>query len=287
VPLNMRVIDWLPLPPPPEMRHRSAPAVGIELEYEEFDEDEGYPYLDSQRYWRAVGDGSLRNGGRELVSIPLSEDSVAEALSVAESIVNAAGAVATTRCGLHTHMNMWPYTAGQMHSLITLYALIEPTIFSTYAIGRESNIFAVPLWRNTHQQQVIHAGVVSARSSEPSSRVLGPVTNIAAKYSALNMSSLIYHGTLEMRQPYCSNNFEAIQSWVEFCFRLVREGTSYNDPVDVHNDYGLIGLEGFQERLFGDRYEVNSEWQEQAEEAAIMTCGYVQERWQDLTWEIR
>jgi hypothetical protein len=257
-------------------------ALGIELEYENVDLALHDVPVSK---WSLDGDGSLRAGGIELVSRPLFFGDVEPAIIEAEAFVERTGAVATPRCGLHTHMNMVPYNVGQVWSLACLYALIEPTIFQTFAVGREDSIFAVPLWLNTSQTSALYSDICMLRSRPGS---FGSSAAAAtSKYAALNFNSLHKFGTLEMRQPYCTNNFEAIRIWLDFCKRLIERGVGFNDPDQVLDLYENEGLTRLQEELFGGRWLIHPDTQELAEDAAAMIAGYTEPTWQELRWDIQ
>jgi len=255
--------------------------VGIELEYERCRIPEDYN--GKCKYWLLTGDGSLRDGGLELVSSPLAFHETERALTEAEKMVKLFGGVATSRCGLHTHMNMRPYSVGQVWSLSCLYALIEPTLYLTYAPGREDCMFAVPLWANTALTQSLYRDICNVRSFHINSHYCASAQT--SKYSALNFSALVGLGTLEMRQPSCSNNFEAISGWVEFCKRLIVQGVKYQDPLHVLTDYERRGLASFQRSLFGQHYSTDTYRQELAEDTAYLIAGYNEPSWEEMTWD--
>ena len=252
-------------------------ALGIEIEYENV--EWSGPRL---THWTVTGDGSLRDSGGEFVSAPLRFDATDIALSELEPHVSSGGFVASYRCGLHTHMNMRPYTVGQVWSLATLYALIEPTVYDQYAVGREDNSFAVPMYLNDHQVRCLYTDINNLRS--------GHSHNCAAigtsKYSGLNFHRLHDLGTLEMRQPYSTTDFDAIRSWIDFCKRLVQQGTAHTDPHQVLDLYERGGLEGLQESLFGDTFPIDAHVQELAEDAAYYVGGYREPQWTELEWEV-
>lgn len=257
------------------------PALGIELEYESCNMN--FPDM---TLWRAESDGSLRNSGIEYISVPLPFGEVETALLEIEQIVKSTQAVSTERCGLHTHMNMRPYTVGQVWSFATMYALIEPTLYDTYAEGREDSIFGVPLWLNQPQVTALYRDICALRNRREGHSVPGSHTAQTCKYSALNFSSMVTLGTVEMRQPYCSNDFNAIRSWTDFCMRLHTAGTSFEDPIDLLDLYEREGLAQLQEELFGAVYHIDDERQEQAEDAAYFIAGYTEPHWEDMDWSI-
>ena len=284
--LDTNITKWVtPSHQPITNRLNNTPALGIELEYERFEwedipEDEEL----SLEYWVAATDGSLRDNGVELVSRPLFFDEVENALTEAEAVVGAFGAESSTRCGLHIHMNMRPYSIGQVWSLACLYAIIEPALFQTYAKGREDSIYAVPLWMNTRQQEALFRDICHVRNEnlEPQ-QPCHTVQN--SKYASLNFSSLAYFGTLEMRQPYCTNDFEAIRSWIDFVKRLYMKGISSHNPDHIITQYEVYGLDQLHIEIFGEVIEVPDDIQELANDAAYDICGYAEPTWNELTWE--
>lgn len=261
------------------------PALGIELEYEQFD----YGAFDDEcenslNYWVTASDGSLRNNGIELVSRPLFFGEVEAALTEAELVVEEFGAESSARCGLHTHMNMRPYSIGQVWSLSCLYALIEPALFQTYAQGREDSIYAVPLWANTRLLEALYADMCVVRN-RPATGLSTCRTAGNSKYAALNFASLCSFGTLEMRQPYCTNDFDGIRSWIDFVKRLYMKGVSYHDPDHLIAQFETHGLDQLHIEIFGEVIDVSDDRQELAEDAAYAICGYREPTWNELTWE--
>jgi len=259
------------------------PHYGIELEYENCQgtvETKG-------THWACIGDGSLRNNGIELVSIPLTAGQVSTALVQAKAFVDKHRLVATERCGLHFHINMHPYTLGQFFSFVTAYALIEPTIFATYAEGRENSAFCVPLYNNTALIQRLSYDNNAVR------RVKNVRTNSlrtcmgSSKYSAINVSSLGKFGTVEFRQPYCTRDIDAILNWTQFCQRLERWACdSFTDPSQVLDFYANHEVGGLQELLMGTTVDVSDSTQEKASDAATFIAGYEPPHWRELDWEL-
>ncbi len=281
MPLGLNIASWIHMNHPTVDDLTNTNALGIELEYESVTDLAGWV----PQHWTVASDGSLRHRGVELVSRPLLFANVEDALLEAETMVLTTGAIASERCGLHTHMNMRPYSIGQVWALSCLYAIIEPTLYQTYAVQRKDSMFAVPLWLNTRQVSALYRDITALRNFRSAGPM--PVCTIlnSCKYSALNFTSLASFGTLEMRQPYCTTDFEAIRSWVDFCIRLVEIGTSWEDPNEVLDYYERGSLEEIQERMFGETVAVDPDDQELADDAAALIAGQVDPVWQDLSWE--
>jgi hypothetical protein len=141
------------------------------------------------------------------------------------------------------------------------------------------------MWLNTNQVSALYRDMNNLRGhnggSLPGCHAIG-----TSKYSALNFAALQRFGTLEMRQPYCSTDFEAIRSWTDFCQRLVEVGTSFEDPYEVLDYYEGGSLEEIQERMFGTTVTVDPDVQELADDAAYYLTGVVEPQWEALEWEI-
>lgn len=240
---------------------------GIELEYEHvFDRvnTRGLP-------WEAVRDGSLRDGGIELVSRPLKFRDVGPALTTIMGNAARTGAIASPRCGLHLHINMRPYSVGNVLSLSAVYGLAEPAIFAKFAEGRDLSPFCVPQHANTMLTASIANDVQMARQEQPRRYLMGMLGS--NKYSALNYSSLGRFGTVEARQLHGTLDPQEAREWVVFWKRLVDFSLGYEDPVHVVDDYEANGREWLHEALFGEQVEVDLMDQEDAEVSCILMAG--------------
>lgn len=285
--VETKLSNYIASDPPLRDRLLLYPAIGIELEYENIH----HIPRTTGTHWDLTSDGSLRTGGIELISRPLFYSEIEDALNQAETLVLRSECIATPRCGLHTHMNMRPFTIGQIWSVATTYTLIEPTLYQTYAIGREESTFAVPLWLNRSVVTALGNDMTALRSREPGGAYAGHNaprcrTVLTDKYSALNFQCLVRFGTIEMRQPYCSTDFEAIRSWCEFVTRLQQYGCEFSDPRQVLSHFSDVGLETFQRDLFGDTYIIDPDIQEMAEDAASIIVGHVVPHWDTLDWQL-
>lgn len=264
--LNARISDAIGLPPPPDPAMDRYQRFGIELEYENVRRDAG---LRGTR-WSAVRDGSLRNNGIEYVSEPLSFRDVGPSLTSVMGIAAGLGARVTPRCGLHVHLNMRPYTVGQVLSLAVVYGLLEPSVFKRFAEGRELSPFCVPQYANTllvgHLQEDTRGARLHARL---------PLRNVTAtsKYAAVNYSSLRTFGTVEARHLRGTLDPREAREWVEFWKRLVDYAIDFNDPVHVMDHYERGGLEELQIELIGDAVEVDQLDQEDAEVTCSLIAG--------------
>jgi len=183
--------------------------VGIEIEVENITNS-----LHPLAYWDIKADGSLRNNGVELVSVPLQIKQVQLAL---EHIYN----VLTTnnkpdfsnRTSVHIHVNCRDLTQNQIYNFILLYALFEKHFYSLAGNKRMNSIFCVPLFR-TNQLNVLDNVVYG----------LSPNWH---KYCGINLLPLYQnqvtqgYGTIEFRHLYGTSNQREILEWINdiLCLR--------------------------------------------------------------------
>lgn len=230
---------------------------GIELEFE----NARRPVNTAGSKWRSVPDGSLRNHGIEYVSLPLTSREVPKEVRWICAKAQEARMRATPRCGVHVHLNVRPYTLGQIASVATLYGLLEPSIFARYAEGRERSTFCCPQYSNTALQQALRADFIDMRRDN--CRYF-PNAQRSAKYAALNYSSLARFGTLEARQLAGTIDPDVIIEWVQFLSRMLSRGVGFTSPEAMLDHYERVGLEALQEEIMNEQVEVDQDDQEDA-----------------------
>lgn len=253
------------------------PRLGIELEFEGF--DDMYPELG---YWDCEGDPSLRNGGVEFISHPLSSKDLVPALDEVQTTIEDFGVMATDRCGLHVHMNVQYWTWSKLLRYLTLYALMEPTIFHEFADGRQDNHFCVPLTLDNDLIDKIAADAVNLRNGK---RHVDIHLTHGAKYSALNLRPIDGQGTMEFRHVRGTTDMIEVQRWCNFLTLCETKAEAFTDSVSIVQYYEDNGLQDMQRQLGLRVVEIDKYWQEEAYIAANLMCGYDEPKWQDMNWE--
>lgn len=243
--------------------------VGIELEYENLSVDP-VSSLPSPQIWRSEGDGSLRNGGIELISIPLIPDDVPQALRLVESRLRPLRPSASPRCGIHVHMNVRHLTVCELFSIITAYTLMEPSIFARWCPERLTSSFCVPVYKNQVMQRAATNCVIAARRGITHS--LSDLAN-TSKYSALNTSSLRSFGTIEARLLPSTLDFDRLQRWVDTLLLLYNASIQFKDPNDVIEWYESNNLKDIQTQFLGEPQEVDDREQRRAYISAAYIAG--------------
>lgn len=183
--------------------------VGIEIEVENITNS-----LHPLAYWDIKADGSLRNNGVELVSVPLQIKQVQLALEHVYNVLTANNKPDfSNRTSVHIHVNCRDLTQNQIYNFILLYALFEKHFYAFAGNKRMNSIFCVPLFR-TNQLNVLDNVVYG----------LSPSWH---KYCGINLLPLYQnqvtqgYGTIEFRHLYGTSNQREILEWINdiMCLR--------------------------------------------------------------------
>ena len=260
---------------------RSGPRVGIELEYENCGRIRDHW---DRQYWSMVHDPSLRNRGMEFVSGVLKPKDLYAAYNEVKRYIEEGHVSATKRCGVHVHLNASDLTYREVWNLLTLYALMEPTIFKQFADGREMSHFCVPMWANTHWVLGLADDVRRLRSPRAGHNQFN--VHRCNKYSAINTAPLTILGSIEFRQHPATKDMRRVHKWISLLLRIRSQALTYADPIDIIEEYDNRGRHNMCDKIGLDTCDVLKDDQEEAEDAAVIVAGYNPPQWQELEWEI-
>lgn len=147
-------------------------------------------------------DNSLRNEGREFVTVPASYERQMEMFDRLHNglIYYNDWPAHSERTSIHVHVNFKPLTMLKVAQFVKLYTLFEPYFFSLVDPSRVNSIYCVPLnytflpkYYNTnitYQLQKWH------------------------KYTAFNLCPLPNYGTIEFRHLQGTNDRDTFQRWL-------------------------------------------------------------------------
>jgi len=183
--------------------------VGIEIEVENITQQ-----VIPLTYWDAKSDGSLRNNGIELVSVPLQIKQVQLALEHVFDVLNQNNKPDfSNRTSIHIHVNCRDLTQDQLYNFILLYAIFEKHFYNMVGNKRLNSIFCVPVFR-TNQLKHLNTVVYG----------LSPDWH---KYCGLNLLPLYQnsvtqgYGTIEFRHLHGTSDQQEILEWINdiLCLR--------------------------------------------------------------------
>lgn len=189
--------------------------AGMECEIEDLK-----GYVNDGPFWNVVEDGSLRNNGREFISIPAGKVQLLEQfVKLHESIVYSCPDKAvrfSPRTSIHVHVNCLDLEEAQVHDIVLWYALFEPIFFLLVDPMRKHNIHCVQLNQTT--------------LSESYRRPLLNLHQRWSKYTALNLLPLNKYGTLEFRHMQGTDDVATVTGWLNALENLWLYGKS--TPMD-------------------------------------------------------
>ena len=183
--------------------------VGIEIEVENMKKG-----VHLEAYWDIKNDGSLRNHGIELVSVPLQIKQVQLALDHVYTQMHAQNEPDfSNRTSVHIHVNCRDLTQDQIFNFVILYAIFEKHFYQVAGTRRMNSIFCVPLFR-TNQMTTIN-------------EVIYGMSPNWQKYCGLNLLPLFAnnvtqgYGTIEFRHLHGTNNQQEVLEWINdiLCLR--------------------------------------------------------------------
>ena len=155
--------------------------------------------------WGVTDDGSLRNHGKEFISVPLECDNLVTAFkNLHNPKVVAIGSIEdafSERTSIHVHVNCLDVELEKVKTILMWYALFEPYFFMMTRPERKDNIHCVQLNQTTLPEHY-------KRNLE---YLIGKWT----KYTALNLLPLRELGTIEFRHMHGTNDAVLVESWVK------------------------------------------------------------------------
>ena len=205
--------------------------VGIEIEVEEARRRIEL----NQELWRLVSDGSLRNDGIELVSRPLFGEDVVVALEQAQMEVERIGAVITSRCGLHVHIDVSGFNTDQLISLTCAVALAERTIYKYVGEDRRDNIYCLPI-SDTANLLPFYNAIKYGHGRDDIVRAI----KRTQKYSGFNILPILTQGSVEFRHHKGTYNAEEILRWINIIMRIREAGMNFTALELVGMGYNQI-----------------------------------------------
>ncbi len=206
--------------------------LGIEVEVENIRRwDNDCPY------WSITDDGSLRNNGREFISLPIRAWRVEQALTQLQKELNP-DVDFSERTSVHIHMNVRTLTLAQLEAMILTYLVFERTLFRYVGHKRDESIFCVPIHSTTlgyNLYELIYDKQLSIDWF---------------KYTALNLIPVMEKGTVEFRHMYGTLDKNVLMPWINMLLGL-KVYALRNSPEYIKNRILELNTTS-QFRMFGE-----------------------------------
>ena len=175
--------------------------VGIEIEVENWNGCPIPPF-----FWQTAEDGSLKQSGMELVSLPLRGRNIDYALHELELIAKKNEFKFSHRTSVHVHCNVSTYTLRQLRSLVALYACAEELFFDFVDERRRGNTFCYRLV-GTPAEMVFYTSDKEG--------------DVCTKYCAFNIQPVRRQLTVEFRHLEGTQDLKRLRRWIQLCGKLV------------------------------------------------------------------
>ena len=191
-------------------------------------------------------DGSLRNGGAEYITSPMTYSNLMYCLDTFFTKAGVSDRNYSERCSVHVHANCQDLSINQIKTVLVLYQVFERIFFHFAGEERDKNIFCVP-W----DQTLLNHNVINSLSSN--------LLNVRAwqKYTALNLLPLTTQGTVEFRHLPGMYNLPRLGTWFNMIgclFRYARQH-NYNDVVKILAELNTVSnYHDIFNRVMGDFY---------------------------------
>lgn len=213
---------------------------GYDNEYDEDEDGNEIPlsrdiHADSQSYWKIVDDGSVDEGGFEVVSpILCGTEGLAEVTRAARALASI-GATANRSCGLHVHVDARDLNIETIVNVASRYSQFETEIdlFMPRSRREARSEYCAPV------ASMFHEGAYGTTISSLLRDGVDGLLNLD-RYYKVNLSAFGRHGTIEFRHHSGTTNAKKITNWIQFCLEFVAASALPDTPGIVRGE--PIGL---------------------------------------------
>ena len=216
--------------------------VGLEIEVET---NRQPPSM--ARGWIGTEDGSLRGYSREYVS-----DGPVRFIEVDDHLLELRNQLEASKCvinpsfraGVHVHINVLNLNIQEIANMVATFWCLENALVKFCGPSREGNLFCLRL---KDAEAPLMALLKFLESGDP--RKIG---SDSWRYAAVNLKSLVTHGSLEFRCMETRPDLSKISEWVKMLADIKRYAILVgNDRTKIAHDISFYGPTGWAEKVLG------------------------------------
>lgn len=216
--------------------------VGLEIEVERGCAEN--LHLNLPKMCGIVSDGSLDETGVEILTPPASGDQLRGILRATLSTLREANFEATASCGLHTHFDVPDIKndGKTLARLLKTYYATEDILFSMLPPSRWHNRYCRQLRSEFLYQEFRVSNMDSlerrwykVKDKRLRDRLKRDGKGTDTRYNAVNLHSVFYRGTLELRHHGGTINYGKIKNWINLNFLLINYTKGGFDNVELRN----------------------------------------------------
>jgi len=202
--------------------------------------------------WHTKADGSLRNGGYEIISKVMNEYEIDFAKATYnESFPWELFCTTSPRTSIHVHLN---FSQNLLYEVITFYChmlLIEDIIAEYSGKSRKGNLFALEAGKSLSNYNAVR-DLVSKQDYR--------FVNNDNKYTSVNLESLMRLGTVEVRTMRGLTDIEDIFEWVQILLDIKKMCTHKTPAqIDFQSLLPKALIDFCEERNIDYREKINSQ----------------------------
>jgi hypothetical protein len=220
-------------------------AIGVELEVENVDyysHSSIYPNI--FHLWKAVQDGSLREGTEFIFDGPMKGINITDALDVMEGFLGLYKRKdnppkITDRCSVHVHLDVSDFDKDQLNNLIQVYYLVERVLFQYINPLRIKNNYCRALTDSSFKYSLKRL-----LKNESPYDLLSIIRNECDKYSALNVLPVAHFGSVEFRHHHGTLDMQKVLEWINIIIALKLASTNYSikELLETYKESGAITM---------------------------------------------
>lgn len=234
----------------PIRTEKKAGLVGLEIECE------GTKLFNTPfKYWTCHEDGSLRSykGSPPVEYVlrePLDPPELMKALNYLDQKLKEAGSSVhlSSRTSVHVHINVQKMTLRELYCFILLYMIFEEVLVDWSGPERAGNLFCLRAKDSEYYIQMLES-VLKDESFR--------LWKEDFRYSACNVASVPKFGSLEFRSLRGTVDMGLIETWVSVLLHLREKSLTYDNPVDIVEDFNRLGPLPFFTSVF-DKTELRN-----------------------------
>lgn len=189
--------------------------------------------------WMITQDGSLKEDGVELISVPMGGKQLGYAMDELEKFFAKYKAASFShRCSIHVHVDVRDLSTDQLWALVLSYICLEDLFFSEVHPLRQNCTYCLNL----------------ADANIKKKDVTSKENHGNLKYFALNFGTCSTYGTVEFRHHGGTKDVAELVKWIELCQKFVEyfAKSKLDDIVKfIHTLNSTSMYEAFIREIFG------------------------------------
>ena len=216
--------------------------VGVEIEVEQC--SDRYAITDDLPQMVGVSeDRSLDSSGIEIQTPPASGAKFEKVVKDTLKVISRYGCHATMNCGLHIHIDARDvrYNPTKLSKILRAYYAVEPLLFAMLPKSRYENRYCKPLRQNYTYEELITRGLDKLERiwyKEPDKDTRNRMKRTkydekGTRYAGLNLHSLFYRGSVEVRYHSGTTDWNKIRHWTILNLCIVEYAINHYQEKEI------------------------------------------------------